>query len=66
MPSPMAYNTGRSVKHLYKASPSFTIVRKDYSQERWIKNRMFFCFRINQASINSIALVVGILKTIEN
>ena len=41
VPSPMAYNTGRSVKHLYKASPSFTIVRKDYSQERWVKNSKF-------------------------
>ncbi|KAL5247822.1 hypothetical protein ACHWQZ_G019643 [Mnemiopsis leidyi] len=39
VPSPMAYNTGRSVNLLYKASPSFTIVRKDYSQDRWIKNR---------------------------
>jgi len=39
VPSPMAYNTGGSVKHLYKASPSFTIVRKDYSQERWVKNK---------------------------
>jgi hypothetical protein len=41
IPSPMAYNTGRSVKHLYKAAPSFTIVRKDYSQERWVKNSGF-------------------------
>ena len=47
----MAYNTGRSVNLLYKASPSFTIVRNDYSQDRWIKNRMFAEFVIVLPSV---------------
>lgn len=38
-PSPAAYDLRKSEKLMYKASPKYTIVRKDYSYEPWIKNK---------------------------